>query len=642
MPARRWFPGCHGGARSGHRVAHPPYFKYPSARRLFSSSGSSGALPAAATGCGWKATRSRSRSRVARPLPGARRVLALGGIARHVVELDAGGAQAAGLEAVAGRAPLTGLVGIGKLAAVVLEGQASGAGGRHLNGRPVGDQGGAGQHLVPLADDEVPHLLVGARLEGEEAARGVEHQPAGEPGLGGGIEDQQAGELPRLPAVEGPHAVECLGPGGAGLRGRRVADEPRPADARGVPLGMDPRQFVERRSHVHQLRDPRVTHRRVLIGMDHQQRHVEGLAVELGVIEQAVLQELLAVVGGDDHRHVARQAQPLEVGEEFPHHLVGLPDAAVVDRAQPVDHRPRQRLARGIDPCELRPGGIDRPGRRRPGPERLHVLLRRVVRGVHGVGVEEEEEALAGLQPLEEVDAAAEGGRHGAVAVAVAADELVEAAAEAVAPADVSPLGEAGGAEAAALEDLGHRLHLRRQHGVGGEHPVLARVEAGQHRHVGDEGARELRVRLLEQSSPPRQRIEERRGGACIAVAAEMVGAQRVNRDQDVAARRPRQGRRRLVPLPGAGDREGREGRQGREQGEGGGRREAAGEFHRRRIANRSSTGGRRETSENGRRKRRTGGQSQKYERRTAPATEPPPRALQNAHDFFLVFPWAV
>src|SRR5215218_9333007 len=102
-----------------------------------------------------------------------------------------------------------------------------------------------------------------------------------------------------------------------------------------------------------------------------------------------------------------------------------------------------------------------------------------------GVGMEEEEETVVLAEALQEADAPAEGPFQGPVAVAVAAVELVEAAAKAVASAHETALGEPGGAETVALEHLRKHLHLRGEHRVGRQHSVLLRIKASQHRHVG-------------------------------------------------------------------------------------------------------------------------------------------------------------
>ncbi len=272
--------------------------------------------------------------------------------------------------------------------------------------------------------------------------------------------------------------------------------------------------------------------------MDHQQRHVQRFAVELRVIEPAVLLELLAVVGGDHDRDVAGEAEPLDLAEKPPQDVVGLPDAGVVLRPQPIDHRRRRAPAGQVPAGERLARGRDRAGWRDPLPEQVLVRPRRVVGRVDGVGVEEQEEAVFRPEALQEAGAPPEGLLHlpAALPAAVVGGELVEAAAKAVAPAHVTPLGEGGGAEAVALEHLGERLHLGREHRVGGKHPMLPRVEAGQHRHVGDESAGELGVGLLEDGGPPRQRVQERAGRPAVAVEAEMVGPQGVDRDEDVAA----------------------------------------------------------------------------------------------------------
>jgi len=116
--------------------------------------------------------------------------------------------------------------------------------------------------------------------------------------------------------------------------------------------------------------------------MDHQQGNVESLAVELRVIEPAVLLELLAMVGGDHHGDVAREAEPFEVREKAPQDVVGLADAGVVERLEMIDHRLRRPALHHVPAGERRPRGPDVAGGRRTVPEQVLILLRRVVRRV--------------------------------------------------------------------------------------------------------------------------------------------------------------------------------------------------------------------------------------------------------------------
>ena len=58
-------------------------------------------------------------------------------------------------------------------------------------------------------------------------------------------------------------------------------------------------------------------------------------------------------------------------------------------------------------------------------------------------------------------------------------------------------------------------------------------VETGEDPHVGGQGRRVLHHRALEQNSPIRQSIEGRAGGLLVSVGPQMIGSQRIDRNQD-------------------------------------------------------------------------------------------------------------
>ena len=129
---------------------------------------------------------------------------------------------------------------------------------------------------------------------------------------------------------------------------------------------------------------------------------------------------------------------------------------------------------------------------------------------MHGVAVQEEEEALTRLDRLQEGDAAAEGALDVGVVGVGGVGPLAEAAREAVAALDVAPFRVAGGAEAGVQEDLGQRADLRREDRGGRKDTVLAGIEAGEHRHVRRQRRRHLGKGVIEDRRPPGELVEER------------------------------------------------------------------------------------------------------------------------------------
>ena len=167
--------------------------------------------------------------------------------------------------------------------------------------------------------------------------------------------------------------------------------------------------------------------------------------------------------------------------------------------------------------------------------EDRQVLLRRRVRVVDLVGVEEQEDALAlalGEHAVEPVEG-------------LAGDHVQAVLGER--PVDVEALGQApGGADLAAVVErrgavAGRRQALRqggdlRRHGVlvRERGAVVDRQQAGEHGGVGRQGRRRLGDRLLEHHAVLAQGgVEVRRRRPRVAEAADVVLAQGVDGDQD-------------------------------------------------------------------------------------------------------------
>jgi hypothetical protein len=127
-------------------------------------------------------------------------------------------------------------------------------------------------------------------------------------------EEEEALQFLPLSFVERSLVSEVLGKRFSRTRWGRVAEEPGQAGAGGLAFRLETSQLVERRGEVHELHDSGVAHGFALVWMDHEQGDVQDLAIELSVIEAAMVLELLSVVRGDDDGHVVREAESLQVG----------------------------------------------------------------------------------------------------------------------------------------------------------------------------------------------------------------------------------------------------------------------------------------------------------------------------------------
>ena len=282
------------------------------------------------------------------------------------------------------------------------------------------------------------------------------------------------------------------------------------------------------------------------------QRHVEQLVVErVAVLVAAVVEELLAVVGGDDERRAPVEPALGEPGDQPPDLGVGEGDLAAVERPRAPD-QPRGQLeaplahahhvlARREDEALVLPvealGEAPPPG-----------LGRRVDR-VRVEVVHEQEERLVPVL----VDPA-QGGVGDLVGVArvavvgrVTLVERGEVAGRAEARGEEQHADDGVGAVARRGEQPrqgGDALHERR---VGPEPPagpVLLGVQAGQDRRHRRQGPGRLGEGALEQHPASSQGVEVGGRVALPAVAAELVRAQRVADDEhDVGRLRTAAGR---------------------------------------------------------------------------------------------------
>src|SRR5579885_3670360 len=303
----------------------------------------------------------------------------------------------------------------------------------------------------------------------------------------------------------------------------------------------------ERREHVDPLHLRGDVPARDAGARDHQ-RHADELVVEVDPVgEPAVLLELLAVVG--EHHHHRRVAEPEAPEPVQEHGELAIPgaDRRVVERAQVGEVlRARRGAARALRLGELVGLAGGRAGAHPRGRRRAEVGGGgvRVVR-FHEVHVGEEAAAAHG----------AEVGDRPALPRAVPAELL-----EHLEPLDeVRPAGDERVGGHAERRDPGPRGFLgERAVRVGkkdwvarAEDAVALRVEPREVRGDGGGGPRRLRHRGIEDEPVCGEAIERRARARPGAVAAEAVGAERIDQHDEHARGG---GRRALAIAPRLGD----------------------------------------------------------------------------------------
>ena len=404
---------------------------------------------------------------------------------------------------------------------------------------------GGGEHLLEGALERLHAAWVGSgevgRLEGialqvvELAARGADQLEAlvlDRPKLAPAVVEA------REPALRERHEIEPL-----------PARERQQARALHGRRSGDPQQLQQRRHHVddadlvrdHAWREARRRH--------HQRDAHGGVVDEEAVGQLAVLAQHLAVVAEHGHHRAPQASVGLERVEHAPELRVGGGDLGVVgafERARKLRRVLPRRGVGGVrvvevDPEEERPLAL----RREPAQRLVHRLVPRALDRVH---------PRLFLEPAQ------------VEVVEVALEALVDA------PARVEHEGrdEPSGPEAAGLQDLGERLLLLAQvvaavvaDGVaGGEGPGEERgVRRQRERHDGG--------RAGEAQSARGEAVEAGRPRSGVAVAADVVGPQRVQRhDQQVAraaAAEPRGGQGRASQPEQDGDPQGQDERGGEE-----------------------------------------------------------------------------
>ena len=245
-------------------------------------------------------------------------------------------------------------------------------------------------------------------------------------------------------------------------------------------------------------------------GGAHDERDVLGGVVdEEGVRVLPVLPEALPVVGEEHEDRAVPDARALEPRDEAPHHLVGVGHLAEVPLAPVAREERLRRLVGRVGVVEVDPGEeLLRLHALQPLEREVHHLVALLLDGaeVHDLVLREVE------------------------AVGVVVEALVEA------PPRVEHPGadEGAGRVAARLHPLGERrrLLLDEEAAVVAD-AVLRGDEPGEDRRVRGKRQRHRGRGLLEEDALGGDRVDVRGVDAPEAVAAQSVGAQRVERDDD-------------------------------------------------------------------------------------------------------------
>jgi hypothetical protein len=185
---------------------------------------------------------------------------------------------------------------------------------------------------------------------------------------------------------------------------------------------------------------------------------------------------------------------------------------------------------------------------------------------------------IAVVEPQEErggvAGAAAQPGERGVAhglrlllrVIAPDLDVALEALGEAVLARQVGVGGDGVGGVAGFAQRLGRGAVVLGEDAARHVQAVAADVQTGEQRGDARRGLGELRHGVREAQPARRQSVELRRGRARIAVAAQVVGAQRVGGDQQQVGTRAGVGVRRTAPAAGDQQRRNESGRRRRPQ----------------------------------------------------------------------------
>ena len=91
---------------------------------------------------------------------------------------------------------------------------------------------------------------------------------------------------------------------------------------------------------------------------DDQERHADLRAIEtLAVVEQIVLPQSFAMIGGDDHQRSIEHAAPLQVVEQLAQPLVQIGEAVVIGVSSQESDSAGPNWSLSIASSRARPGG---------------------------------------------------------------------------------------------------------------------------------------------------------------------------------------------------------------------------------------------------------------------------------------------
>ena len=188
--------------------------------------------------------------------------------------------------------------------------------------------------------------------------------------------------------------------------------------------------------------------------MNDQEGHQQGLGIDLCVCHLAVLEKLLAVIRGEDQRCFVRQSQSLQLHQESPQHVVYIPDRGVIHGAEVLHGFGADLHITLVDLSQVLATGIKGRGRRIR-PEHSLIPIRRLIRIVDTVGVQEQKEAVVVLERPEELQAPVESTFDVRIGSVCRIGELVKTPAESVSTGHETAFGVSRRAEPMGLEMLG-------------------------------------------------------------------------------------------------------------------------------------------------------------------------------------------
>ena len=250
-----------------------------------------------------------------------------------------------------------------------------------------------------------------------------------------------------------------------------------------------------------------------------------------------MVEELLSVIGGHDHDGLLERAALAQLAEEIFEALIELADLRIVEIDQ-------MRAIVGVEVDLLAQEGeqLARGSVHRPVIGLAELLGKARLRAIIAVDVEvvkEQEEGtpVPGREPLQAprahaIGRAEGGGRAAALRPGRDGDVALEAAAQAETRPHEDPAHESRRGETPLVQRRRERRQIVRQRELFGHHAVLARIETGEQRGVGGKRPGGGRVGLLEENALGGEPVQERRSRARVAVGSQVIGAQRVERDQ--------------------------------------------------------------------------------------------------------------